>query len=175
MISAPENWSVEGPKVKGSAKEARLINEHLGHLKSKILEADKKLLKTDIEITTENLRNELLGIDSRKRMLIPIFKDHNKKVKELVGKGFASGTLERYETSLKHTVEFLEWKYQISDIDITKIDHAFITDYEFVLRSIRNCNNNTLSSTSRTIIKSSESVWPTIGFTEILLLITKPK
>ncbi|MFA6278263.1 MAG: hypothetical protein WC622_16055 [Pedobacter sp.] len=46
-------------------------------------------MKTDIDITTENLRNELLGIDARKRMLIPIFKDHNKKVKELVGKEFA--------------------------------------------------------------------------------------
>lgn len=139
----PDNWSAEGSKAKGTTKEARLINDHLDHLKSKIIEAEKKLLKRDIELTTENLRNELLGIDTRKRMLIPIFKDHNKKVKELVGKEFAAGTLERYETSLKHTVEFLEWKYQVSDIDITKIDHAFITDYEFFLRSVRNCNNNT--------------------------------
>lgn len=37
----------------------------------------------------------------------------------------------------------MQWKYNISDIDITKIDHAFITDYEFWLRSVRNCVNNT--------------------------------
>jgi site-specific recombinase XerD len=37
----------------------------------------------------------------------------------------------------------LEWKYNISDIEITKIDHAFITEYEFYLRSVRNCANNT--------------------------------
>ena len=37
----------------------------------------------------------------------------------------------------------MQWKYNISDIDITKIDHAFITDYEFWLRSVRNCANNT--------------------------------
>lgn len=140
---SPESWSAEGAKAKGATKEARLINDHLDHLKNKILETEKKLLKRDIELTTENLRNESLGIDTRKRMLIPIFKDHNKKVKELVGKEFASGTLERYETSLKHTLEFLQWKYTSSDIDITKIDHAFITDYEFFLRSVRNCNNNT--------------------------------
>ena len=29
------------------------------------------------------------------------------------------------------------------DIDILKINHAFITDYEFYLRSVRNCSNNT--------------------------------
>jgi site-specific recombinase XerD len=37
----------------------------------------------------------------------------------------------------------MQWKYNVSDIDITKIDHAFITDYEFWLRSVRNCANNT--------------------------------
>lgn len=76
-------------------------------------------------------------------MLIPIFEDHNKKMKELVGKEFASGTLERYVTSLKHTKDFLKWKYKTDDIDIAKIDHAFITDYEFWLRSVKNCANNT--------------------------------
>jgi site-specific recombinase XerD len=76
-------------------------------------------------------------------MLVPIFQDHNNKIKELVGKEYAAGTLERYTTSLKHTIEFLEWKYKISDIEISKINHAFITDYEFYLRSVRNCSNNT--------------------------------
>ncbi|EIA08664.1 transposase [Flavobacterium frigoris PS1] len=41
-------------------------------------------------------------------MLIPIFKDHNNKIKELVGKEYASRTLELCTTSFKHTVEFLE-------------------------------------------------------------------
>jgi site-specific recombinase XerD len=63
--------------------------------------------------------------------------------KRIVGKEYAPGTLERYTTSLKHTIEFMQWKYNVSDIDITKIDHAFITDYEFWLRSVRNCANNT--------------------------------
>ncbi|MFC3336158.1 site-specific integrase [Flavobacterium palustre] len=56
---------------------------------------------------------------------------------------YAPGTLERYETSLKHTQNFLKWKYSISDISIEKIDHAFITEYEFYLRSERKCANNT--------------------------------
>jgi site-specific recombinase XerD len=76
-------------------------------------------------------------------MLIPIFQDHNNKIKELLGIEYAPGTYERYQTSLKHTKDFLNWKYSISDIDITKIDHAFITDYEFYLRSVRKCANNT--------------------------------
>ena len=139
----PDKWSSEGSKVKGTNEEARTINSHLDYLKNQVLEAEKKLFKKDISITSENLKNELFGFSETKRMLVPIFQDHNNKIKELVGKEYASGTLERYTTSLKHTIEFMQWKYNVSDIDITKIDHAFITDYEFWLRSVRNCANNT--------------------------------
>jgi site-specific recombinase XerD len=139
----PDKWSSEGSKVKGTSEEARTINSHLDYLKNQILQAEKKLIKKDISVSSENLKNELFGLTETKRMLVPIFQDHNNKIKELVGKEYAPGTLERYTTSLKHTIEFIQWKYNISDIDITKIDHAFITDYEFWLRSVRNCANNT--------------------------------
>lgn len=139
----PDKWSSEGSKVKGTSEEARTINSHLDYLKNQVLEAEKKLFKKDISVTSENLKNELFGLSETKRMLVPIFQDHNNKIRELVGKEYALGTLERYTTSLKHTIEFMQWKYKVSDIEITRIDHAFITDYEFWLRSVRNCSNNT--------------------------------
>ena len=139
----PERWSGEESKVKGTNEEARTINSHLDYLKNQVLEAEKRLFKKDIKITSENLKDELFGTTENKRMLVPIFQDHNNKIKELVDKEYAPGTLQRYKTSFNHTVEFLQWKYKVSDIEITKIDHAFITDYEFWLRSVRNCANNT--------------------------------
>jgi site-specific recombinase XerD len=136
-------WSTEAGKMKGTSEEARSINNHLDILKSQIRDVEMELIHKKIAVTTETIKSKLLGADDRARMLVPIFKDHNNKIKELVGKEYAPGTLERYTTSLKHTIEFMQWKYNISDIDITKIDHAFITDYEFWLRSVRNCANNT--------------------------------
>ena len=139
----PKRWSQEGSNVKGTNEDSRSINSHLDNIKSKIYDAEKRLYKKDIVLTSINLKNELFGITENKRMLIPIFKDHNNKIKELIGKEYAPGTLERYNTSLKHTINFLEWKYKLSDIEISKVDHAFITEYEFYLRSVRNCCNNT--------------------------------
>ena len=139
----PSKWSAEMSKMKGNSEEARLINAHLENLKTKILIAEKDLYKKDIPVNLESLKNILNGTHERKRFLIPIFQEHNNKIKELLGIEYAPGTLERYETSLKHTINFLIWKYNISDIDISKIDHAFITDYEFYLRSVRKCANNT--------------------------------
>ncbi|MEZ0007146.1 site-specific recombinase XerD [Flavobacterium sp. 28YEA47A] len=101
-----------------------------------------ELIHKNENLSIENFKELLFGSDEKQRMLVPIFQDHNNKIKELVGKEYAPGTLERYTTSLKHTIEFLEWKYNVSDIEIFKINHAFITDYEFYLRSVRNCSNN---------------------------------
>ena len=136
-------WSSELAKMKGTTEEARSINSYLDLMKSKVLDAQMELLHRNEALSIDNFKNKLLGTEERQRMLVPIFQDHNNKIKELVGKEFAQGTLERYTTSLKHTIEFMQWKYNVSDIDITKIDHAFITDYEFWLRSVRNCANNT--------------------------------
>jgi len=77
------------------------------------------------------------------KMLMPIFTEHNKRVAALVGKEYAEGTLERYETSLRHTRDFLYWKYKAADIDIREINYDFVTSYEFYLRSEKNCSNNT--------------------------------
>ena len=88
------------------------------------------------------LKNKLLGKTEKSRTLITVFKDHNKKVAALVGNEYAAGTLTRYETSLRHTQSFMEWKYQVADIDVKAIDHDFISNYEFYLRSERKCANN---------------------------------
>ncbi len=136
-------WSTEAGKMKGNSEEARSINSHLDMLRIQIIDMQMELVHKKIPVTAETLKSKILGVDERARMLIPIFQDHNNKIKELVGKEYAPGTLERYKTSLSHTIEFLQWKYKVSDIEINKIDHAFVTDYEFWLRSVRNCANNT--------------------------------
>ena len=89
-----------------------------------------------------NADEQVLGIEERTVTLIEAFTDHNNQIKQLIGNGFAYGTWERYETSLRHTRQFLLWKYKITDIDVREINPAFISDYEFFLRTVRNCANN---------------------------------
>lgn len=139
----PSKWSTELSKMKGNSEEARSINNLLDFTRNRINEIQFELLKDGVSLNIEEFKNRLLGIKERERLLIPIFTEHNRKIKELVGTEYAPGTLERYETSLKHTKDFLQWKFRVSDIDIEKIDHAFITEYEFYLRTERKCANNT--------------------------------
>jgi site-specific recombinase XerD len=136
-------WSPELSKMKGNSEGARSLNEYLDLMKSKIFDIQMELIHRNELQTMEIFKNKLFGSQERQRLLIPIFQEHNRKIKELVGQEYAPGTLERYETSLKHTKDFIFWKYNITDINIEKIDHSFITEYEFYLRSERKCANNT--------------------------------
>jgi site-specific recombinase XerD len=138
----PDKWNGQAQKANGTSEEIRSLNAYIKTFEQEVYEAQHQLQKDKETVTTETLKNKLVGSEERSRMLVPIFQDHNNKIAALIGEEFAAGTLERYKTSLKHTIDFLQWKYKVSDIDIKKIDHAFITEYEFYLRSVRKCNNN---------------------------------
>ena len=64
-------------------------------------------------------------------------------MKILIDKDFSFGTYERYCTALNHTKEFLEYKFNLSDYPVNKVNHEFIADFEFFLKTERNCSHNT--------------------------------
>ena len=136
-------WSSEQSKMKGNSDEARSLNNYLDLIKSKVFDIQMELLHKNEELSIENFKSRLTGTHERERMIIPIYQSHNDKIKDLIGNGYAFGTLERFKISLKHLQEFILWKYHVSDMSITKIDFAFVTEFEFYLRSVKKCNNNT--------------------------------
>ena len=138
----PLKWSTESGRMKGNSEEARSLNSFLDITKGSVYDYQKDLMQNDQLVNVENMRSKLLGVKEKVYMLIPIFEEHNQKMEALLGDEYAPGTLERYRTSLRHTVEFLKLKYKVSDIDIKKIDHTFIVDFDFFLRTTRKCNNN---------------------------------
>ena len=139
----PEKWNSKSGRLIGTKENIKSFNAFLDNLQTKVYEAHRYLSENEKLITAEILKHRMLGKAEKARMLIDIFRDHNNKMAALVGKDFADGTLERYKTSLSHTQDFLHSQYNISDIDIKKIDHSFIAEYDFFLRSTHNCANNT--------------------------------
>ena len=140
----PSKWSTEAGRMKGTSEEARTINSHLDSLIAKNSSIEKKLIAVDKDITAEVFNNVLTGKTEKQRTLVPIFQNHNDQIEALVKtEEYSPGTLERYKTSLSHTKEFMKWKFNISDINIKDIDLAFVTDYDFYLRTVRKCSNNT--------------------------------
>lgn len=139
----PKHWSSEANKAIGRSQDIRELNAYLDILTSKVYQNYKLLIEDNREVTAETLKNKLLGIDEKERTLLSVFKAHNDQVEKLVGKEFSPGTLERYKTAYKHLKNFMQFQYKLSDIPLKQINHEFITDLEFYLKTERNCCHNT--------------------------------
>ncbi|WP_439490655.1 site-specific integrase [Algoriphagus sp.] len=139
----PSRWNASAGRAEGNKEDSRTLNAFLDTLSYKALQAKKQLIESDREVTSEALKNVLLGIGEKKKMILEIFREHNEQVEALLGKEFAPGTLQRYRTSLDHTRSFIQWKYGSDDMDIQLLDYEFISGYSFWLRSVQNCSHNT--------------------------------
>ena len=135
-------WVAKAQKVSGSNEAAKSFNLYLKTFEQKVYDTYNALQRDEGLITCQILKNKILGIGERSRTLLQIFRDHNDRMEKLVGSEFAKGTLTRYKTCLNHTQEFLVWKYNLSDIDIRKVDYCFLNDFEMFLRTEKKCNNN---------------------------------
>lgn len=93
--------------MNGAGEEARSVTVHLKSLKYHIYEIYREMIEQKVHLTIMNLKSILQnnGEASNKKMLVPIFQEHNSRIKSLVGKEYAAGTNERYATSLKHTID----------------------------------------------------------------------
>jgi hypothetical protein len=130
--------------MKNNTEDARKINDILDGFKMKAYDYQRELMTENKPITIDNFRLKWYGKSmERPRMLMEIFEQHNKQMTALVNKEFAPLTLERYETSKRHTESFLKWKYKVGDIDIKALKYEFIADYEFWLKTERKCDHNT--------------------------------
>ncbi len=168
------DWNNTAGRMDGKTEFAKSLNSYLDVLQRKVYEARKNLAENDYSVTAENIKTLLLGkeISAHKYMLMEIFKHHNNQMAALVGIEYAPGTLERYTTSFNHTRSFLEWKYQVSDMDIAKLNYEFISEYEFWLKSVRKCEHNTtmkyLSNFRKIVKRCILNGWlqrdPFIGF-----------
>lgn len=135
-------WSATSGRIKSNSNEAKLINSHLDILRFKAYETETLLLRNSNSVDLNDFKNIFLGKNDESRMLIPIFLEHNKRMESLIPKQYSINTLKKFKTTLKHVEEFLLIKYKLKDIDIDKINIAFINDFDFYLRTVKNCNNN---------------------------------
>ena len=136
-------WMPKTGRAKGCSKNTKRLNNELSLIELNLLEAYHSMIRRSETVTAVSLKNNYLGVEDDPKMLVSIFQQHNRRMAELVPKEFAPGTLERYKTSLTHTIEYMTWKFGASDINILRIDHDFIAEFDFFLRHIRGCSNNT--------------------------------
>ena len=137
----PENWNIAAGKAKG--KDAGKINALLEDIKASLNNIYHEQQRRDNYVTAEKVKNEFLGHSEKHETVLNLFKKHNDDVKQLVGISKTIATYRKYEVTRRHLAEFIQSKYNISDIAINEITPMFITDFELYLRTTCKCGYNT--------------------------------
>lgn len=138
----PERWNASAGRMTGTKESTKILNAHLQAMQNKVYEIYKNLLQSDAIITAEAIKNNLTGKSDCSKGAIEVFQEHNDQMKALINLEFAPATYKRYATTLEHTREFIQWKFNVDDIPIRKLNYEFILDYEFYLKSVRKCGHN---------------------------------
>lgn len=139
------SWNTKACRVTGNTKEVKAINAWLEQLNARVFEAQRELFAAGKEITAIAIRNLIKGIVEEEKIhtLVEVFEYHNDQFKSLVGKEYSYGTFQRFKTVLKSLKSFIKWKYKVEDIPIADINHQFIPEYEFYLKTVQAVQHNT--------------------------------
>ncbi|MDZ7648410.1 MAG: Arm DNA-binding domain-containing protein [Cytophagales bacterium] len=121
---SPEDWSSQGGIIKSNGNDAKRINKQLEGFKLKAFDYQRELMTEGKEVNMDNIKAKWYGTSlERPRMLMDVFKQHNEQMKALVNSEFSPLTLERYETSFRHTQAYMKWKFKVDDMDIKKLNY----------------------------------------------------
>ena len=142
----PDNWSTQGCCAIGRSKQSNTINQHLDAIKTRIYQIYRQA-----EIDGKNLNaQEMLNIYLNKNQdtekiptLVEFFNEHNEQQKQLVNVDIIAKTAQRYQTTLRYVVEFMQSKYNKSDMELSDIKAPFITAFEIFLKTAKKCSHNT--------------------------------
>lgn len=140
----PQKWNPIASRSMGNTRKDYELNARIDTIRARIMQVHRQMELDGEPVTAQKVIDKYLGRDNKPAiMLLDLFREHNEKCHKLSGNGMAPGTVERYETSYKHTENFIKEVYRKNDVPVADVDHKFITDYEFWLRSERKCGHNT--------------------------------
>lgn len=138
-------WNQSRGKAVENNREGREINRLLEAISFNIAQTRRTLEAEGKEITATGIMNRYLGKDLPERhTLMEVFREHNKRCRALIGIDFTASTVQRYESLMRITGEFLLKEYGSEDLYLDELPVHLVEDYEFYMKTERRCVHNTV-------------------------------
>lgn len=138
-----ERWNKKTERATGTKEDAKSLNFFLDSLTAKIHEIKSEIMYTGKPITSQKIMDHVMGRITPRAKVLEEFQKHNDEMKALIGNGYTEATLERFNITKNHVMAFIKFKYNTGDFEFADLNFEFIKDFEFYLRTVRKCANNT--------------------------------
>ena len=126
----------------GKERKHQELNHYLETVRTKVLRIHRELEQDGKPITAEILKRHFYGEGESPKMLLEVFREHNKKYRELLDKDVVLGTVLRYERTVRYLEEFMKEKYHFSDIPLKNINQEFVKEFEHFIKTEKDCAQN---------------------------------
>lgn len=136
-------WDQKTERAIGTKEDARSLNFFLDSMILKVNEYKTEVMYSGKLVTSEKIINYVLGKSTPRVKVLEEFQKHNDEMRALLGKGYAKGTLDRFTITKNHLTAFIKFKLETTDLEFTDLNLEFVKDFEFYLRTVRDCSNNT--------------------------------
>ncbi len=139
---APSQWFTTKGRAKGNTLLNKQLNTYLDQQEFRLREIEQELGKEGKQISAKSIIARYKGEDTEDFSLLTMYREHNEKLRQLVGNTVALNTYKRHETSLKLFQEFLSAKYGLKDIQLKQVTVTVMEDYRHYLLVTRKNNNS---------------------------------
>lgn len=136
------NWNQAKECAISKDARSKELNYYLESIRTKIFSIQREMQMDDKVLTPQSILNRFKGNDDSKKMLLEVFREHNKQCRELLDKDFVLGTVLRYERTVTYLEELIQKNFQVSDVPIKDIDNAFIRNFEHYVKTQKGCAQN---------------------------------
>jgi site-specific recombinase XerD len=135
-------WDPNKGRVKGTNDESKRLNSGIITFEHRIREIYNRFIEQGKIVTADSIKNELLGSDHKKRLLLQQFKLAVYDMEVRQAAGYAKGTVKNWKVTQGHLQEFLNDHLHVKDIAFHQLELDFIVEFERFARSKWSCGNN---------------------------------
>ena len=106
----PELWNPKKQEATGNGSQAKKFNSLLANIRYSIQNHFHEISLEETP-TPEKVRDSFLGITDKQTTLMVLFQRHLDNLKNIVGKGMAKATYDKYEITFRRVKEFMKSRY----------------------------------------------------------------
>ncbi len=151
----PARWNMQTGRPTGKREVDLELIKYLEAVQGNIYQVQRESLIKNEPVTALEIRSKILHTEKLPRYyLIDIYQSHNDHFEKLVGKEYSNGTFKKFKSALKSLQSFVRWKFSSDEVELSKVDRQFVTDYEFYLKAMQLVQHNSAMS----IIKKLKKV-----------------
>ena len=137
-------WDSASQRTKGRSEAARILNDYLDSLDSRVKHDYNALNEQGEVITASVLRDNLIGKNLKKYYLVQVFEMNNALIEKEEGQKYTRNTINQYTTTLNRIKLFLGQEYACNNIALSDLDVLFIRRFEIFFKTNYGIDHNTI-------------------------------